>query len=104
MNDVMDQLMQLKAMTVRTGGIHSAQELQLCNWPRLSAQIKRVVAKVDPENKTATLECEAPKWKQTDFEKELFKNILIWVRTILWDETRVVIKVNKKRVFDSATH
>jgi hypothetical protein len=102
--NVMEQLMHLKAMTVRTGGIHEAQKLQLISWPRLSKQIARVVAKVDPENKAVTLECESPKYKETKFEKELFKNILVWVRTILWDETRVVVKVNKKRVFDSATH
>lgn len=105
---VMEQLMQLKAMTVRTGGIHDAQKLQLMRWPELSKNVKinATKVKVDPENKAVYMECvgNTKVYKTDKFDEKLFKNILSWVRTILWDETRVVIKINKKRVFDSATH
>lgn len=105
---MMQQLAMLKGMTVSTGAIHEAQRLQLECWPRMSKQIEACQPKADFKTKTIVLECKTFKkvktFKMADFEKKLFQEMIAWVRTILWDETRLVIMVNKKRVFDSATH
>jgi hypothetical protein len=104
-SDVEEQLMMLKRMTVTTGAIHEAQKLQLINYPRMSAKIKAVTTKVDVAKKTVYFECQAKTkvYKSGKFENELFENIVTWVRILLWDESRVVIKVNGKRELDSAT-
>lgn len=102
-----EQLAMLKGMTVSTGAIHEAQRLQLECWPRMSKQIERCQPKADFETKTIVLECKTFKskaFKMGAFEKRLFQEMVGWVRIILWDDTRLVITVNKKRVFDSATH
>lgn len=110
MNDqskAMEQLMLLKGTTLRTGAIHEAQRLQLELWPRMSDQIQSCLPKVNFTTKTIALSCITfgkSKFKMEDFEKKLFQEILGWVRLILWDDTRVIIMINKKRVFDSATH
>lgn len=73
----------------------------------MSKQISACLPKADVETKTIVLECKtfnAKPFKMKDFEKKLFEEMVGWVRSILWDETRVVISINKKRVFDSATH
>ena len=101
------QLAMLKGMTVTTGAIHEAQRLQLECWPRMSKQIQHCQPKADFKTKTIVLECKTFKgkpFKSSDFEKKLFQEMVGWVRIILWDETRLVITINKKRVFDSATH
>lgn len=102
---VEEQLMLLKATTIRTGAIHEAQKLQMQLWPRMSNQIAPgVVAKVDPEKKIVILECKSKKkpYNHAEFEAKLFNEIVGWVRRIVWDETKVVIKVNGKRLLDSS--
>ncbi len=97
----LEQLMLLKGMTVRAGVIHEAQRLQLEMWPRLSKKISSCVPKIDMEKKLVILDCKAKSYRTDAFERQLFDNILIWVRSILWDETKVVIRVNRKVVFNS---
>jgi hypothetical protein len=97
-----EQLQLLKAMTLRTGAIHEAQALQLKMWPTLIENITKSEAQVDTEKKTVTFVCESSGLRPSKHQRLLFENIEKWVRNILWNETRVVIKINKKRVFDSS--
>jgi hypothetical protein len=101
---VPEQFALLKAMTIRTGAIHEAQRFQLERWPLLSDQIAiPVVVKIDFDARFVTMECRSKgKYKHKAFEKRLFSEICGWVRTILWDDTRLAVSVNKKILFDSA--
>jgi hypothetical protein len=99
---VEEQLQLLKGMTVRTGMIHEAQALQLRNWPMLIPSVSKAEARVDTELQTVTFVCKANRLYSNKKTKLLYKNIGEWVRNLLWNETRVVIEINGKKVFDTA--
>ena len=97
-----EQLMQLKAMTVRMGVIHEAQALQLKMWPLLIPDVSKAVSKVDVETKSVIMTCETKKgkkFKKTDQIDLLCKNIEEWTRAILWEETVVSIIVNGETIY-----
>lgn len=97
-----EQLQLLKGMTVRTGMIHEAQALQLRNWPLLIPSVSKAEARVDTENQTVTFACKAGRVYTNKKTKLLYKNISEWVRQLLWPETRVVVEINGKKVFDTS--
>lgn len=98
-----EQLNLLKGITIRQNAIHEAQRLQLQTWLRMSDQIaKPVSVSVDFDSKTVFFKCKSVgKYRHRAFEKRLFKEVHGWTRSILWDNTEVVISVNKKVLFDS---
>jgi len=96
-----EQLQLLKAMTVRTGSIHEAQALQLRMWPRMIHGVTKAEARVDTDKQQVTMICESTALRPTKMTKKLCEEICKWTRTILWDKTKVVIKINGKVVFDS---
>jgi len=98
---VKDQLQYLKGMTIRTGSIHEAQALQLRNWPLLIPNVVSAEAQVDVEGQSVTFICTSKGTRPTKKQKLTCDNICEWVRTLLWNETKVIIIVNKKTIFDS---
>lgn len=96
-----EQLMLLKAMTVRTGSIHEAQALQLKMWPMMIKGVYLVEARIDTEHQEVTMLCDADGFKMDKLNKRLVKEICSWTRKILWDKTKVVIKINGKAIFNS---
>jgi hypothetical protein len=98
-----DQLMQLKAMTVRVGSLHEAQVLQLRNYPLLIPGVIKAETEIDPSTKLVRYKCESDlkKFRKTQKVKDFCKNIEVWIRTIIWDDTIVEIYVNGKSIFDS---
>lgn len=95
-----EQLMLLKMMTLKTGVIHEAQALQLKVWPTLIEGVESSVAKVDPKNKKVIFELKGS-LRPTKKSKEMFAAIKSWTRTILWNDTKVVFKYKKKVIYDS---
>lgn len=92
-----EQLILLKSVTLRTGAIHEAQALQLKMWPRLMEGVKASEAKVDVENKKVVFIIKADKtFDSSEINKKIAKEIVSWTRLILWDQTEVEFKVNKK--------
>lgn len=105
MSGMMDQLMQLKAMTVRTGAIHEAQALQLRNYPLLIEGVKQASVRIDVERKMV-------EYKITKYERgfpksksalvvELNDSLKKWVQTLLWPDTVVVVKQSGRVIYDS---
>src|SRR5271155_3077982 len=105
MSEMMDQLMHLKAMTVRTGAIHEAQALQLRNYPLLIEGVKQASVRVDVDRKMV-------EYKITKYERgfpksksalvtELNGGLKKWVQTLLWPDTSIVVKHGGRVVYDS---
>jgi hypothetical protein len=96
------QLQHLKAMTIRTGGIHEAQQLQMKRWILLfpNAEVGSKV-RVDPEDKTAYYLIKSEKHKASQLFDNTCKAVEEWTRYILWNETRIVVKVNSKVAYES---
>ncbi len=103
MPSLKEQLMWLKANTVRTGAIHEAQAVQLRNYPLLlpNAVVGTGKASVNTDHKMVEFSVEIDGLRPTKKFKQMCVNIEKWTRTILWDDTVVVIKANSKTVFDS---
>lgn len=99
--NAMEQLMLLKATTIRTGAIHEAQALQLKMWPRLNKSISSSEAQVSVDNHQVIFICESKGMRPTQAHKLFFDNLERWVRTMLWDDTYVKVVVNGKTVFES---
>lgn len=105
-----DQLMQLKAMTVRVGSLHEAQVLQLRNYPLLIPRVIKAETEIDPSLKLVTYKCSSDakgffnRFRKTKEVEDFCKNIEVWVRTIVWDDTIVEIYVDNKTIFDSRTN
>jgi hypothetical protein len=98
----LEQLQQLKAMTVRTNTIHEAQALQIRNYPLLLKGVQTASASVDIEGQLVTYELKVPKgFRLIKFNREMCKNISVWLKTLLWDQTAVVFQVGKRILFDS---
>jgi hypothetical protein len=96
------QLQELKAMTVRTGAVHEAQALQIRNYPKLIPGVSDAKTTVDVENKIVYYDCiTASTFRCTKSVKTMCQNINTWVKTILWDETAVVITSGDRALFDS---
>jgi hypothetical protein len=101
--ELKEQLGILKGMFISTGALHEAQKLQLEMWPRLIPGVKgQPQVKLNYEVKSVTFLCESDSLRPTKLQRLICENICTWVRNILWDETKVVIKVNKKSIFDSS--
>jgi hypothetical protein len=99
--DFKDQLMMLRAMTIRTGSIHEAQALQLKMWPLLIPNVVKAEAKVDAERKIVSFICESTSNRATKKVTNTCKHIAEWTKQLLWAETTVTIKINDKLIFDS---
>jgi len=99
--NAMEQLMLLKATTIRTGAIHEAQALQLKVWPRMNKSIDKSEAQVSVDNRQVIFICESKSMRPTKAHKLFFENLENWVRTMLWDDTYVKVIVNGKTVFES---
>ena len=101
--EIFDQLMQLKAMTVRTGVLHEAQVVQLRNYPLLIPGVAinpSPETKVYPEDKYVVWTCKAKKgFKVTPTVKKWCTNIEKYAKLLLWDDTRVKIIVNGQVIY-----
>lgn len=94
-----EQLLMLKAVTLRLGVLHEAQALQLKLWPLAALpSITKSVAKVDVESKTVFFECEASSLRATKKLAQGCAALESWVRFMLWDDTTVFIKINGRQV------
>lgn len=94
---VQDQLLQLKAMTVRTGAIHEAQALQLRTWPLLIPGVKSCETVVDVESQLVTFNCATEgKFKKTKTAKEWMNRIDGFTKLLLWPETKTKFVFNGK--------
>lgn len=98
---ILEQLQHLKGLTIRVGSIHEAQALQLRNWLLLIPGVQKGAAHVDTERKMVTFECKAKNFRKIPTVEDFCKNIQVWTRTILWDDTVVVVTVNKDIIYDS---
>lgn len=100
---MLQQLMYLKGLTVRTGSIHEAQALQLRNWGLLIPGVKTSTAKIDCDHQMVTfiLTSKSKNFRTTEMVKSLCSNINVWTKKILWDNTTVIIECGKRTLFDS---
>lgn len=93
----LDQLKQLKILTIKTGAIHEAQVLQLKNYPLVIPNISSVQISIDTEKHLVQYDLgfiKKPK-KNKNMEK-IMESITTWIQYILWDDTKVIFKtVNK---------
>ena len=94
-----EQLIQLKAITERTGAIHEAQAMQLRMWPLLIPQIQEAQVSVDTDRHYVIIKCKSDKFRNTKKAKLTYSNIETWVQQILWDDTVVFIDVNDRKVY-----
>jgi len=97
------QLMYLKGMTVRTGSIHEAQALQIRNWPLAIPGVKAAEAHVDTDAKIVRylLKPKGVNFRCTKKVLEVCVALDKAIKSILWDETTVIVEVNKKVLYDS---
>ncbi len=100
--NIKQQLAYLKGITVTTGGIHDAQALQLKNYPLVIDGVKSAKTKVDSDHKLVHYELTFDKGASfTPAAKQVCEAIVLWVRTIIWDETAVVFYGGKEVLYDS---
>ena len=95
------QLLWLKSMTVRTGAIHEAQALQLKMYPMMLPGAKKGEARVGIDDKVVHYIVTCRPFKQDAVFKKTCAAIEKWTRWLLWDEARIMIKVNGKVVYES---
>jgi hypothetical protein len=100
---IRDQLMLLKAATIRTGAIHEAQVLQLKMWPLLIPNVIKAEVSIDAEKKLVFFKCESKGLRASKKMKLVCENIDAWVKQLLWPETTVTIKINDRQIYDSRT-
>lgn len=92
--EMMDQLLTLKGMTIRTGIIHEAQVLQLQLWPLvLFKDALTSSADIDPKTKNITFKIFTNKKPNKKEFKTANDRLIDWCRFILWDETSINIKI-----------
>lgn len=103
--DQATQLMLLKTVTLRTGGIHDAQRLQLQMWPRLIRGVTAsTVVEIDMERKLVKFSLGTDRsFRLNATTRRLLKEITGWTRFILWSETDVVFVAKSKVVHDTRT-
>jgi hypothetical protein len=99
----LEQLQQLKGVTVRTGLLHEAQVLQLRNYPLLISGIAHGITNVDPETQLIMYDLTPAnkKWRLTKKRLAELKMIVRYIRTIVWDNTVVVFNVNGVAQYDT---
>jgi len=97
------QLMHLKGITERLNTIHEAQIVQLRNYPILIPNIKSAETKIDIDTHTITYECisQSKTFKKTKNIKTAIDNIVLWIKTIVWDDSVIEIIVNGKSIYDT---
>jgi hypothetical protein len=101
-NPRVEQLLMLKAVTLRLGVLHEAQALQLKMWPLAALPfITKSVAKVDVESRTVSFDCEAPSVRKTKKLTQGCTALESWVRFLLWDDSVVFVRINGKQVHPS---
>lgn len=97
--NIKEQLLWLKSLTVRTNIVHDAQILHLRFWPLLLKGAKSAEIKIDTDNKTVFFEINISlkNWN-LDYNKTLKNYIVSWVQYLLWNDTKVVFlrKNNEK--------
>ena len=99
---IREQLDLLKGTTISTGAIHEAQKLQLQMWPRMLSHVKSVTSvSVSHENKLVVFNCTQGETSASAVDKKIYPAIREWVRNILWNETEIVIKLDRKVAYDS---
>lgn len=100
---IREQLGYLKNMTERLGVIHEAQAVQLRNYPRLLPNIKDAETRISPDSRTVVFNCESESkpFRKTKSFKIAMKNVVKWVRIIVWDDTTIELIVNGKSVYDT---
>lgn len=98
-----EQLLKLKAMTIRFGVLHEAQALQIRNYPLLIPGVISAEANVSIERKSVSYSCKGKnnRFRNTAKAKESYKMIEQWIRTILWDDTYIEVTVNNKLIYNS---
>ena len=99
--DFKAQLQWLKATTIRTGGIHDAQALQLKMYPLMLPNVTKAEAHVSVDEKAVHYIATAKPYKKTEKFTETCAAIVKWTRWLLWDDTKVTIKVNGKIRYES---
>lgn len=100
---IREQLGYLKSMTERLGVIHEAQAVQIRNYPKLLPNIKNAEARVSIDNRTIVYVCdsESTPFRKTKLFKTSMKNIVKWIRVVVWDDTTVELIVNGKSIYDT---
>lgn len=104
MDNTLQQLMHLRMMTISTGAIHEAQALQLRNYPLLIDGILKSTVKINVDEKTVEYkitECRKSAFKNEKRFKEDTANLKKWIQTLLWPNTTVVMKYDRKVLYDS---
>jgi len=98
-----DQLFYLKGMTERLGVVHEAQLVQIRNYPLLIPNIKKAETELGIDTKTIVYKCNSQegKFKKTKTVKTAIANIEKWIKSIVWDETVLIIQVDGKEIYDS---
>lgn len=90
--DTKEQLKHMKAMTVRFGTLHEAQELQLQMWPLVLFKCTASTALVSEEDHKVKFQIsinKKPAAKVIQTQKEILQD---WVRAIVWDDTEIEIE------------
>lgn len=99
---IKEQLAYLKGLTVTTGGLHEAQILQLRNYPLVLPNVSSAQTKIDTEGKLIQYDLKVErKFKKTKKFNDMCKAVTVWIRSIVWDDTAVVLIANKETVYDS---
>ena len=100
---IKEQLRYLKGVTEKLNVVHEAQIVQLRNYPRLIPNVKSAETKIDIDNRTIVYECtsESKIFRKTKKVNIAIENIILWIRTIVWDSTTIEIIVNGKSIYDT---
>lgn len=94
-----DQLKQLKILTIKTGAIHEAQVLQLKNYPLVIPNISSVKVSIDVENHLIQYDLAfTKKPRKTKKMKQTIDSITRWIQYILWDDAKVVFNNNEQKL------
>jgi len=96
-----EQLMLMKQATMLSGGIHEAQALQIRNYPLLIEGALLAVTKIDTDKKIVYYDISAKKFRISKKFKYTCDAITKWVRSVIWDDTSVVFKINGEIKYDT---
>jgi hypothetical protein len=98
-----DKLMQARALTIRTGAIHEFQLHQLKRYPYFLEGVVKFTLRINPDEKL--VEYRLTGWNKAALKKESaladFANIKKCVQQLLWPETTLIFKGDKKVLYDS---
>lgn len=96
-----EQLLLMKQATMLSGGIHEAQALQLRNYPLIIEGANKAITKIDTEKKIVYYDVTMAKFKNTKKFKKTCEAIATWVRSVIWDDTSIVFKINGEIKYDT---